>query len=64
VIPGFLTDMAALLLLLPAVRAGLRWWVGSKLAVMQVPRPGPAAGPVIIEADYEIIEPDDKRLER
>jgi UPF0716 protein FxsA len=63
IIPGFLTDILALLLLLPPVRAGLRLWVGSKLVVMQGAPPSSPGGPVIIEADYEIIEPEHKRLE-
>ncbi|MDO8607543.1 MAG: FxsA family protein [Phaeospirillum sp.] len=62
VIPGFLTDVLALLLLLPWVRAGLRMWTGTRLVVMQAQPPHPPTGPVIIEADYEIIEPDNKRL--
>jgi UPF0716 protein FxsA len=63
IIPGFLSDILALLLLLPPVRAGLRAWVGSKLVVMQSAPPPPPGGPVIIEAEYEIIEPEHKRLE-
>ena len=63
IIPGFLTDILALLLLLPPIRAGLRLWVGSKLVVMQSARPPSRGGPVIIEAEYEIIEPEHKRLE-
>jgi UPF0716 protein FxsA len=62
VIPGFLTDILALLLLLPPVRAGLRLWVGAKLVVVRQQQAGASAGPVIIEADYEVIEPEDKRL--
>ncbi len=61
IIPGFLTDILALLLLLPWVRTGLRLWVGTRLVVTQGRPPGAAAGPVIIEADYEIIEPEAKR---
>ena len=57
VIPGFLTDILALLLLLPPVRAGLRRWVAGRLVVVRSEQ----AGPIIIEADYEIIEPDEPR---
>ena len=63
IIPGFLSDILALLLLLPPVRLGLRLWVGGKLVVMQSAPPPSSSGPVIIEADYEIIEPEHKRLE-
>ena len=63
IIPGFLTDIVALLLLLPPVRKGLRLWVGGRLVTMQSPKPRSSGGPVIIEADYEIIEPEHKRLE-
>lgn len=63
VIPGFLTDILALLLLLPPVRSGLRLWVASRLTVVQTQQSGPSTGPVTIDGDYEIIEPKDKRLE-
>lgn len=63
VIPGFLTDILALLLLLPPVRSGLRLWIASRLTVVQTQQSGPSTGPVIIDGDYEIIEPKDKRLE-
>ena len=55
-IPGFLTDILALLLLLPPVRRGLRRWVGGRLVVM----PERPAGPMVIEADYEIIATEDE----
>ncbi len=63
VLPGFITDVMALPLLLPPVRRRLRRWVGRRLS-------GPADrsfGPVVIDTEFQVIEPDPppdrKRLE-
>lgn len=67
VLPGFLSDGLALLLLLPPVRAGLRRWLAGRMVVVQGQPPGAAPGPVIIDGDYTVVEPapssDTKRLE-
>ena len=63
VLPGFLTDVLALLLLLPPVRRLLRIWLARR-------RGGPAvtgrargggARPPVIEADYHVVEGERKR---
>ncbi|MFD2233606.1 FxsA family protein [Phaeospirillum tilakii] len=49
VVPGFLTDLAALALLVPAVRALLWGWLERRLPPA-VPPTGP--GPVVIEGEF------------
>lgn len=61
-LPGFFSDILAVLLLLPPVRVLIRMWLLSRVAL----RPGgPAAqqGPRVIEADYTVVE-DHKPLDR
>lgn len=59
VLPGFFSDVVAIALLLPPVRAALRLVLAARLA-----RPGQAgpgarpAGPQVIEADYHVIDGD------
>ena len=48
ILPGFLTDAMALVLLLPPVRRALRSWLGR--AVVPPPPPG------TIDAEYHVIE--------
>ncbi|MEW5728202.1 MAG: FxsA family protein [Pseudomonadota bacterium] len=64
-LPGFFSDVIALLLLLPPVRAALRLWLaGHVRTVVAAPGPsaqGPADGPPpVIEVDYRVVE-DDRR---
>lgn len=64
-LPGFFTDILALLLLLPPVRAALRAWLGRHVKAV-VPSAGPGAGgsgapPRVIEADYRVVEDDGRR---
>ncbi len=62
ILPGFLTDALALLLLLPPVRAGLRLWLGRRFRAVVVGDPGPrppGRAPPVIEADYHVVEDDD-----
>jgi UPF0716 protein FxsA len=61
-LPGLVSDVFALPLLLAPVRTLLFLWVGRRVTVVST-APPPQAGPVIIEAEYEIIEPEHKRLE-
>lgn len=66
ILPGFITDALAGLLLLPPVRALLLRWMASRL-VMSGPGSGPA-DPTVIEAEYHVVDtgeapPDHKRLE-
>jgi UPF0716 protein FxsA len=70
ILPGFISDGLALLLLLPPVRALL---LRALLSRVQVVGQGPASasGPTVIDGEYEIISPeagpnpppDHKRLE-
>lgn len=69
VVPGFLTDLLALLLLVPAVRRAVIAWAKSHMDVsittsgMPRPRPGTAPGqgrdtgttPQTIDVDYEVV---------
>ncbi|WP_142849100.1 FxsA family protein [Telmatospirillum sp. J64-1] len=66
-LPGFLTDIVGLLLLLPPVRGVLRGWAGRHLSVVATmtgarPHPSgrqPPGGPVVIDADYTEVRPQD-----
>ncbi len=68
ILPGFVTDALAVLLLLAPVRAGLRRWAQARMVVVQTT----PSGPVTIDGDYTIVDygadsgpPDStKRLER
>ena len=53
ILPGFITDGFALLLLLPPVRALLLGWAASKLVVTAAAR---SADPTIIEAEYHVVD--------
>jgi UPF0716 protein FxsA len=67
VLPGFLTDILAVALLIAPVRAGLWLWI-ERNAPAAVPQtaggsgPGrsgaPGGGPVIIEGDYHVVDPE------
>lgn len=58
-LPGFFTDILAILLLLPPVRAVLRLWLVARLGpVVVAGRPGPARGPEVIEAEYRVVVDD------
>lgn len=65
-LPGYLSDVAALLLLLPPVRAVLRAVLARHVVVVDVPaeQPTPRAGPQVIEVDYEEVRPDEDRPSR
>lgn len=60
VLPGFFSDVVAILLLLPPVRAALRLMLLARLAAHR-PAPGGRAGgggPQVIETDYRVIDGD------
>lgn len=60
VLPGFFSDLVALALLLPPVRAGLRLWLGRHLRpATQAPQ-----GPPVIETEYTVIRDEDDRIGR
>lgn len=65
-LPGFFTDILAILLLLPPVRAALRLWlsghVKAVVAAAAGPRPGPTGQPPVIEGDFKVVERDDDQL--
>ena len=68
ILPGFLTDIFGILLLLPPVRAGLRWWFSQRLTQMQTrsghvrPSPNrPHTGPAIIEGEFQVVDDDNHR---
>ncbi|MBC7952102.1 MAG: FxsA family protein [Rhodospirillaceae bacterium] len=59
-LPGFFTDIVAILLLLPPVRAALRLWL-SRHTTVTTTHTGNRhpAGPQVIEAEYHVIEDHD-----
>jgi UPF0716 protein FxsA len=68
-LPGFFSDVIALLLLLPPVRAGLRLWLAGHLHAVVVNnaadesgRPSPPGQPPVIEGDFKVIHRDDDQL--
>lgn len=56
IVPGFISDVLGLVLLVPSVRRALVRRVARNAAVR------PAAGAVIIDADYEVVEPRGPRI--
>ena len=60
ILPGFLSDAVALLLLLPPVRMVLKVWLARHFVVIDQPQ----SGPPVIDGDYTVIEPDDQRIGR
>lgn len=60
VLPGFFSDVAAILLLLPPVRAALRLVLAARLGAQRPAsgQRGPASGPQVIETDYRVIDGD------
>ncbi|HSF96938.1 MAG TPA: FxsA family protein [Thermohalobaculum sp.] len=59
--PGFFTDGVGFLLLVPPVRAGLIRWLAQRMVVVQARgrAAGPNEGPQTVDADYEVVEPED-----
>ena len=60
ILPGFVTDVLAIILLLPPVRLLLKAWLARHFTVVA---PAPA-GPTVIDGDYTVIEPDSPRVGR
>lgn len=65
-LPGFLTDIVALPLLLPPVRDGLRRWLGRRVRTVVAThgaQPPPGAGPgnsqKVIDVDYTVVKDDE-----
>lgn len=58
-LPGFLSDVVGLVLLLPPVRHGLRALLASRMVVRTQP-PSPPASPMIIDAEYREVGDDDR----
>lgn len=58
ILPGFLSDVAALALLLPPVRALLAILLVRRLIVASPQPHQPPSGPVVIDADYREVEDD------
>ncbi|MGE5548133.1 MAG: FxsA family protein [Solirubrobacterales bacterium] len=60
VLPGFFSDIVALILLLPPVRALLRAWLSGHLRAVTPSQPGaPSGRPPVIEAEYHVVEGDE-----
>jgi UPF0716 protein FxsA len=63
VLPGFMTDVLAILLMLPPVRAMIRLWLAKRLVVAHA-GPTPPPGPAVIDGEYTVIDaPEAKRLD-
>ena len=62
IMPGFITDIVGLLLLLPFTRPGIRsvlgWWAGRTLAGQKNSPSTPASGETVIEG--EVVNGDDR----
>lgn len=60
VLPGFFSDILAILLLLPPVRAMLRLALAARLTTARTPdgTPRQPAGPQVIETEYRVIDGD------
>jgi UPF0716 protein FxsA len=56
-LPGFFSDIVAIFLLLPPVRAMIRLWLLKHAAVRAAG--APRQGPQVIEADYTVVEDRD-----
>lgn len=67
VLPGFLSDAVAILLILPPTRALIRLWLVRRLVVVQPGSPqGPTGptGPTVIDGEFTVVEPEPpKRLD-
>ena len=60
-LPGFLSDVVGLTLLLPPVRYGLRLLIATRMTVRHPAQPPSAPSrPMIIDADYHEVTDDDK----
>lgn len=55
ILPGFLSDVVALALLAPPVRAGLKTWLVARVIVS---RPGQTGAPPVIDGEYQVIDAD------
>lgn len=73
ILPGFLSDLVAIVLVLPPVRAALKVWLARHFTV--VASQGGASGGAtqgtatygagtVIDGDYTVVEPERQRLER
>ena len=62
VLPGFVTDAMAILLLLPPVRRGLKLWLAHRLGAMAVVPPSHRPPPPgVIEGEFRVVnKPDEK----
>lgn len=67
-LPGFFSDVLAILLLLPPFRAGLRLWLAGHLHAVVTRgdntggRPNPPGRPPVIEGDFKVVHRDDDQL--
>lgn len=58
ILPGFLSDIAALVLLLPPVRFGLQALLVSRMIRPAPPRPQPGS-PLVIDAEFHQVDEDE-----
>lgn len=58
ILPGFLSDAVALLLLAPPVRAVLRGWIAARLVVVRPATGGPGGQPPVIDGEYRVVDHD------
>lgn len=64
ILPGFLSDLVAITLLLPPVRLALKVWLARHFTLVGAAQPGPGrpAGGDVIDGEYTVVEPTDKRI--
>jgi len=64
ILPGFLSDLVAIALLLPPVRLGLKVWLARHFTLVGHDQPGSGrpTGADVIDGEYTVVEPTDKRI--
>lgn len=60
-LPGLLSDVLALLLLVPGLRAGLRLWLGRHLKPRGAVVAAEGGRATIVEGDFRVVDEDDRR---
>lgn len=63
-LPGFFTDILAIFLLLPPIRAFLRGWLERQSAGRRGGGPSAPSQPRVIEADYVVVEEENRNRDR
>ncbi|WP_291724263.1 FxsA family protein [Magnetospirillum sp. 64-120] len=64
ILPGFLSDLLAIALLLPPVRTVLKAWLARHVTVVGATTSGPSHrhGAEVIDGEYTVVEPTDRQI--